>query len=278
MTRLCTPMNGPMATPTGLRTRRRILAGLALIGVLPCAAQNTGPVHAPDGQTPLLISPLYIPPKPEAPFTAVAKTLVVQVLQDGSTVTSQNERRVARDADGRIFEERVTFVPVPNDGARKMRVHAVDYFDPVSHTWNHCDTGDKVCQLREYREEFAEASASPAGLQPDQKTYLTRENLGTDTFAGLEVERSRETLTLGAESIGNTRTILRTVDYWYSPALGVNVQVKRHDPRNGDQTLWLSEVSQSAPDPETFQVPADYRVVDHRHPQSVGEAQAAGQQ
>jgi hypothetical protein len=252
-----------------------IPAALALAIPVCGAAQDAGPIHAPDGQAPQLISPLYFPPKPNAPFTAVAKTLVVQTLPDGSTVTAQNERHVARDMDGRIFEERVTFVPVPDDGRRKMRVHAVDYFDPVSHSWYHCETAPKVCQLREYHDEFVEAPASPVGLQPDQRTYLTRENLGTDTFAGLDVQRSRETLTLASETVGNTRTILRTVDYWYSPALGVNVQVKRHDPRDGDQTLWLTDVSLSAPDPDTFKVPADFSVVDHRHPQSTGDAPVA---
>jgi hypothetical protein len=260
------------------RFSRLIFAGLALAAPVCGTAQDAGPMHAPDGQAPLLISPLYFPPKPNAPFTAVAKTMVVRTLPDGSTITSQNERHVARDADGRIFEERVTFVPVPNDGPRKMRVHAVDYTDPVSHTWYHCDTGFKVCQLNEYHNEFVEAVARPVGLQPDQRTYLTRENLGTDTFAGLDVQRSRETLTLATESVGNTRTILRTVDYWYSPELGVNVQVKRHDPRDGDQTLWLTDVSLSAPEPEIFKIPADFSVVDHRHPQSIDAAQPAEQQ
>jgi hypothetical protein len=250
-----------------------MLTALALTVPVCLAAQDAGPAHAPDGQAPQLISPLFFPPKPHAPFTAVAKTVVVRTLPDGSTVTSQNERHIARDADGRIFQERVTFVPVPNDGSRKMRVHAVDYSDPVNHTWYHCDTGLRVCQLREYQGEYAEAVPGPAGLQPDRRTFLTRENLGVDTFAGLEVQRSRETLTLATESVGNTRTILRTVDYWYSPELGVNVQVKRHDPRDGDQTLWLTDVSLSAPDPEVFKVPADFSVVDHRHPQRVEDAQ-----
>jgi hypothetical protein len=235
-------------------------------------------MHAPDGQAPQLISPLYFPPRPNAPFTAVAKTVVVRTLPDGSTVTAQNERHVARDAEGRIFEERVTFVPVPDDGTRKMRVHAVDYSDPVNHTWYHCDMGPKVCQLGEYHGGLVEAVAGPVGLQPDQRTYLTRENLGTDTFAGIEVQRSRETLTLATESVGNTRTILRTVDYWYSPALGLNVQVKRHDPRDGDQTLWLTDVSLSSPDPETFKVPAGFSVIDHRHPQRINEAQSTDPQ
>jgi hypothetical protein len=133
-----------------MRFPRLILAALSLALPVSSAAQDAGPVHAPDGQAPLLISPLYFPPKPNAPFTAVAKTLVVQTLSDGSTLTTQNARHVARDVDGRIFEERVTFVPVPDDGKRKMRVHAVDYFDPVNHTWYHCDTRPKVCQLSEY--------------------------------------------------------------------------------------------------------------------------------
>ena len=105
---------------------------------------------------------------------------------------------------------------------------------------------------------------APAGLQPDKTTFVTRENLGVDTFAGIEVQRSRETTTVYKETIGNTRTILRTVDYWYSPALGVNVQVKRHDPRDGDQTLWLTDVSLTASEPDTYKAPADYRVFDRR--------------
>jgi hypothetical protein len=228
-------------------------------------AQDAGPVHAPDGRAQEYISPLYFSSKPNAPFAAIAKTVWVRTLPDGSTVTSQNERRVARDPEGRVFQERVTFVPVPSDGTRKMWVHAVDYYDPVGHTWYHCDTNPKVCNLFEYRAPLTD-DITPAGRQPDGTTYLTREDLGTDMFAGLEVEHSRETITLYTGSIGNTKTILRSVEYWYSPALGVNVQVKRHDPRDGDQTLWISDVSLSAPDPDTFKTPTEFQIIDHRKP------------
>ena len=226
-------------------------------------AQDGGPAHAPDGRAPQLISPLYFAPKPNAPFTATAKTVWVRTLPDGSTVTSENSRLVTRDNDGRIFQQRVTFVPVPNDGKREMWVHARDYTDPVEHIHYHCDTGPKVCTLFYYYAPVADAVA-PAGRQADRTTFVTREDLGVDTFAGLDVQKSRETTTLYTETVGNTRTILRTVEYWYSPALGVNVQVKRHDPRDGDQTLWLTDVSLSAADPEIFKVPADYRVIDER--------------
>ena len=107
------------------------------------------------------------------------------------------------------------------------------------------------------------------GLQPDGISFLSRENLGVDTFEGLEVQRSRETFTIFKAKIGNTKTILRVIDYWYSPMLGVNVKVVRHDPRDGDQTLWLANITTTAADPSTFQVPPGYRVNDRRVPATI---------
>jgi hypothetical protein len=241
-----------------------LLAALLIVpGSARIVAQEAGPAHAPDGRAPQLIMPLYFAPKPNAPFTATARTLVVRTLPDGSTVTSENARLVSRDPDGRIFQQRVTFVPVPNLDKREMRVHATDYYDAIEHTHYHCDTDSKVCDLSNYYVPVKDAVV-PTGSQGDRTTFLTREDLGVDTFAGLDVQKSRETTTVFAGTVGNTGTILRTVDYWYSPALGVNVQVKRHDPRDGDQTLWLADVSLTAVDPDTFKVPADYRILDHR--------------
>jgi hypothetical protein len=249
-----------------------IAACLSIAGL---NAQDGGPAHAPDGRAQHFISPLYFSPKPNAPFTATARTLWVDTLPDGSTVTSENSRTVARDMEGRVFQERATFVPAPNDAQRKPWVHATDYSDPVAHTLYHCETGGKVCDLFGYHAPVTDAVV-PAGPQPGGRTYLTREDLGTETFAGLDVQHSRETTTIYSQTVGNTRTILRTVEYWYSPVLGVNVQVKRHDPRDGDQTLWLTDVALDAPDPEKFKLPADFRIVDHRNPQAAQQEGDAG--
>lgn len=247
---------------------RRFAPALVVISFLAAAsagvsAQDAAPTHAPDRRAPQFIAPLYFPPRPNAPFTAIAKTLWVRTLPDGSTVTVRNERVIARDADGRIFQERRTFVPVPDVNNAQPRVRVVEYSDPVAHTLYTCNPYQKVCNLFGYASLLGQPP-NPAGLQPDKTTYLTHEDLGVDTFNGLDVERSRETTTLFAASVGNSKTILRRVDYWYSPALDVNVQVKRHDPRDGDQTLWLSDISLGAPDPQTFRVPAEYRIIDHR--------------
>jgi hypothetical protein len=124
----------------------------------------------------------------------------------------------------------------------------------------------------------SEEALAKEGLQPDGRTFLTRENLGVETFDGLQVQHSRETYTFYRATIGNTQTILRTVEYWYSPELGVNVKVVRHDPRDGDQTLWLENIDPSAPDPARFQIPQDYPVYDRRVTQPMNRTDQADAQ
>jgi hypothetical protein len=237
---------------------------LVLCSAAALVAQDAGPAHAPDFRARELIAPLYFAPEPNAPFSAIAQTTWVRTLPDGSTETHENARVVARDSQGRIFQERRTFVPVPNPKNLESMTHATQYDDPIAHVTYRCVPAAKVCE--EYSLWVAAPQEIPAGLQPDGTTYLTRENLGTDTFAGLDVVRTRETFTFYRASVGNTKTILRTVDYWYSPALGVNVKVLRHDPRDGDQTLWLSDLVLNDANPEAFRVPSDFRIVDHRNP------------
>lgn len=237
---------------------------LALLWGSGLAAQNAAPDYAPDFRAQERIAPLYFPPTPGAPFSAIAHTTWTRTLPDGSSETHENERLVARDNDGRIFQERRTFVPVPNPTNDQSKAYAAQYDDPVAHLTYRCVAVSRVCNAFALH-AVAQQQERP-GLQPDGTTYLTRENLGTDTFAGLGVQRTRETFTFYRASVGNTATILRTVDYWYSPALGVNVKVQRHDPRDGDQTLWLSDLEQSAPEERWFQVPAGYRIIDHRRP------------
>ena len=245
--------------------KRIVLAVRPVLVLLVCTlglvAQEAAVTHAPDGRAPQFVMALIFPPKPGAPFMANARMVAVQILPDKSTVTMHSERAVARDNDGRIFEERRQFMP--GSGPEASRLLAVDYMDPQAHTQHRCFPGPNYCAIYDYF--FGTPRMMPVGLQADKTTYLTREQFGTETVAGVEAQHSRETFTLYMESVGNSRTILRIVDYWYSPELGINVQVKRHDPRDGDQTLWLTDLTQSAPDPATFNLPEGYRMVDLTH-------------
>lgn len=244
--------------------RRTVLTALLVLApFIGARAQDAGPARAADGRAQKFIAPLTVTPVANAPFSATAKTVWEQVLPDGSTLTVQNQRMVARDNDGRVFEERRIFVPATGDGKHEPRLLAQDYSDPQEHTFYRCFAGHNYCELYDLR---APSSAVQVriGLQSDGTTFISREDQGVDTFAGIDVQRSTETITLAAASIGNTKTILRTCEYWYSSALGLNLQVKRHDPRDGEQTLWLSDISRAAPDPQFFKLPEGYRIIDLR--------------
>lgn len=236
-------------------------------------AQDSKPTHAPDYRALQRIAPLDFPPVANAPFMAIAKTTWVKILPDGSTVTTQNERVVARDMNGRVFQERRTFVPVPDPSNRQSIAYVNEFDDPVAHTRNICNVFMKTCNEFVYRPAI-QTKDTPPGLQPGGRTFLTRENLGTDLVEDQEALHTRETLTVFSATIGNTKNIIRIVDYWYSPTLGINLKVERHDPRDGDQILWLTDLNLSAPDPSQFQVPSTYRIIDHRNPQAQAPADA----
>jgi hypothetical protein len=51
-------------------------------------------------------------------------------------------------------------------------------------------------------------------------------------------------------------------EIWYSPQLGINVSVKRMDPRHGTQIINVTDIAQGEPDPKLFAVPPGYTVVD----------------
>jgi hypothetical protein len=128
--------------------KRRFLPALVLLLCLPVmlSAQNAAPTHAPDFRAPQRIAPLDFPPVANAPFMALAKTTWVKILPDGSTVTTQNERVVARDMEGRVFQERSTFVPVPSPTTRQSMPYMNEYDDPVAHTRNICTGSHKGLQ------------------------------------------------------------------------------------------------------------------------------------
>ena len=228
------------------------------------AAQDAGAGHAPDFRAQERIAPLYFQPKPSAPFSAIANTTWVRTLPDGSTETHENARAVARDNFGRVYQERRTFVPVPDPNNQKTEAYATQYDDPLKRVTYRCIVAMRTCNA--FPLSVPPLQDIPAGLQPDKTTFLTRENLGKDTIEGIDVLHTRETYTFYSASKGNSKTILRTIEYWYSPRLAVNLKVVRHDPRDGDQTLWLTEIAQTAADEKWFQVPADYRIVDLGQP------------
>jgi hypothetical protein len=97
-----------------------------------------------------------------------------------------------------------------------------------------------------------------AGDSSDVKT----EDLGSQTMQGLEVTGTRTTRTIPAGQIGNDRPISIVTEVWTSPDLKTIVYSKRSDPRMGEQTFKLRNITLGDPDPSLFTVPADFKVVE----------------
>jgi hypothetical protein len=223
--------------------------------------------HAPDGDSFEIINNIMIPPVQHAPFSSVVTAEWTKTLEDRSTVTRQNHRVVMRDGAGRIYQERRTLVPT-NGQAEPLLVR-VEISDPALHIKYFCQPDKLVCVLRDYTGPPADV-VEPVGSIGEGKMVLTREELGKNNLSGVEVTGTRETRVIGAGVIGNDRPISITKEFWYSPQLGLNMLVKRSDPRVGTQTFTVTEVSLSEPDPNYFQVPTKFKVVDMRSSASKG--------
>jgi hypothetical protein len=225
---------------------------VALVGA--AIAQQATP-HAPDGTTFERLQSISVPPKPNAPFSAVVNTEWTRIFEDGSSRTLKNRRQVARDSVGRVFQQRTFLAADGNPG--QSRVTSIEISDPQQHTTASCDSLGQVCRLNFYRGGGVGIAASPA---PNVKS----ESLGTIAMNGLEVVGTRETQTLNQLLLGTDRPLVITREFWYSGQLGLNVVTKRNDPRSGSETFTVSDITLGDPDPTLFALPKTARVIDLR--------------
>jgi hypothetical protein len=212
--------------------------------------------HAPDGGTVERIQSLFIPPMPNAPFTATVVTEWTRYLQDGATQIIKNHRTIARDTRGRVFQERRYFTP---DGdVQTTQLTQTQISDPQQHVVSICDRARNVCELR----AFAAAMTLPPSAPASRSAKVTTEPLGTQTIDGIEAVGSRETQTVTL--LGVDRPIAVTKEFWYSPRLGINLLTKRLDPRGGAEVFTVTHIDPAEPDAGLFELPKDARVVDLR--------------
>jgi hypothetical protein len=106
-----------------------------------------------------------------------------------------------------------------------------------------------------------------------QKVFLTNdqgqattEDLGSQTMEGVFVTGVRTTRTIAAGQIGNDKPISIVTEVWTSPDLKTIVYSKRSDPRMGEQTFQLTNITRAEPDASLFTVPADFKLVEGPKP------------
>ena len=98
------------------------------------------------------------------------------------------------------------------------------------------------------------------------QAQVTTEDLGSQTMEGIYVTGVRTTRTIPAGQVGYEKPISIVTEVWTSPDLKTIVYSKRSDPRMGEQTFQLTNISRTEPDSSLFTVPADFKIADGLKP------------
>jgi hypothetical protein len=263
----------------------RNIGGLLLFALLTCqqsssqvqpplapGARPQGPqqpvqqFYAEDGGTSEYLESIVIPPKAQAPFTLILATEWVKTLSDGGTMTLVNKRKIARDSSGRIYQER--WFLVPKIGKRVSHMTTIQIGDPIKHTLYNCYVDPRhQCVLTSYSPSpnaIYQFQGPPSGPLPHDEGYMLHEDLGQQIFAGVETTGTRNKIVYNPGAVGNDQIMTVEREFWYSIPLGFNIVSKLSDPRIGTQTFTATDLNTSEPDPNLFNLPDGFKVLDQR--------------
>jgi hypothetical protein len=227
-------------------------------------------------------------PMTGAPYSAQQVMEHVQTLADGTHITQTTQQTMLyRDSEGRTRTEH-TFTP-PNGAVMAAGPSFVEITDPAAGYRYFLDQHNHVARRQAWRPvgdrgRQAPARIVPAPVQPlapsmtvnqsqavgaaSQRPHpeMAHESLGTQLIEGINANGTRLTITYPEGLIGNDRPITTVSETWMSPELGMIILSKTSDPRSGESTTKLTNISRTEPDPALFQIPADYSVVDEPAP------------
>jgi hypothetical protein len=229
-----------------------------------------------------------------APYSAEVVSEFTQTLPDGNRIVRRNTGRVFRDGQGRTRRE---------DDSAPGQVDMVRITDPVANVsytlipasrtvrkMNHAGDGGVLATARLARKIAdpaemerkhaveAEIAASAQGgtvasraaapvlappHAPGAEWGEKTETLPSRMIEGVMAEGTRITRTIPAGGIGNEQPIVLVTESWYSPDLQVMVLTRTSDPRSGEMTYKLANITRGEPNPTWFEVPGDYTVKEY---------------
>lgn len=243
-----------------------------------------------------------------APYSAQAVTETTQSLGDGNRIVNKSAAAVYRDNEGRTRREQILRAIGPFATAGEP-AQTIFINDPVAGVNYSLDSRSMVARkMAPMKFEF-KFEKTPEGLKPvgPSKTpgpdriemhpeiFMTQalppppgaegqrvmqwhsrhaqrgktESLGKQTIEGVEAEGTRNVTTIPVGEIGNERPIEIVFERWYSPELQTVVMTRHIDPRFGETSYRLTNISRDEPARSLFEVPAGY---------TVKEAGGSGQQ
>ena len=220
-----------------------------------------------------------------SPYSADEKTESVQTLADDVHITNTTTTRIYRDSQGRTRRE----MTLPSFKGETTPHTLITINDPVNGVSYSLDPESKVAhkmpiptpmatklraeveaQAMEAEAKMkAQVRASTSGGVGYQVTVrhseepgpeVKHEDLGANVMEGVSVTGTRETTVIAAGRIGNDKPITITSETWFSPDLKTEVKSVHSDPRMGQTTHTLSNISRTEPDSSLFLPPSDYKL------------------
>ena len=226
-----------------------------------------------------------------APYSADAVTESIQTLADGNRIVNRITSSVFRDSEGRTRREQtLKGLGVLGNGEEPLQTIFIN--DPVAGVTYSLDSRSHIARKSvPFKFEFLSKAGAPAvegqkfefkvgpgeGEQFAFKTETgvastfvfktkgpnaneVKEQLGKQIIEGVEAEGTRTTVTISAGEIGNERPIEIVSERWYSPELQLVVMTRHSDPRMGETTYKLTNISRADQPKSLFEVPAGYTV------------------
>jgi hypothetical protein len=203
------------------------------------------------------------------PFSATEERHSLQTLGDGTRIENMQTNRLFRDADGRTRVEEMNGAITIYDPTTGSRVN-LDPSTKTAHKGNGfgyttATTTGVAGAFTVYAGSAGRSTVAPftnnaATMQGVMSE--TTENLGTQAVNGVNAVGVRTTMVIPKGQIGNNKDIKVMTERWSSSDLQMLVKSVNSDPRFGETTYQLTKVTQSAPDPALFQIPADYTVTE----------------
>jgi hypothetical protein len=206
-----------------------------------------------------------------APFSATAVSETTQTLSDGNHITRKTQTNVFRDSQGRIRRE-ITIAGFGLMAPSGKPKSFVVINDPVAGAtfMLHPDqkTAEKMGRpFARMGGPLREATNNKMNARQQQDIAngnLKKEDLGTQTIAGVTAQGTRITRTIPAGQLGNEKPITIVRESWFSNELQTVVMSKRSDPWSGETTYTLTNIQRTEPNATLFSVPSDYAVTQGR--------------
>src|ERR1700722_5216330 len=199
---------------------------------------------------------VFVTPVANVPLTAVVELTSTQTLGDGTPLSKKTFNDIARDSQGRIYNERRSMLPETSNATPVIL--SMHIFDPTTKLNTFMDPETHLARQSVFERPAAERGA----VVPVSRPGFQVQDLGTQSMENVVVRGTKTSRTISGSATGTGKAVTVTDEIWYSEELHLNMLVKHNDPRTGEQTVTITKVERSEPPAETFEIPADYKLLD----------------